>query len=376
MIPAGLAIDRDNIRVLFNGQPAQGALLKDSARVKLNAASAGQTLVFDIADLAAKEKLVIRIPTVVQADTARPETLAHDNQSIVTGVYGRPYHLESNETHHLTPTCKAILEGIKTLRGRTLKAGEFTFELVGADGTVLQTKTNRQDGSFTFDPLTFVRPGTYAYTVRETAGGDRHIAYDAAVYTATVTVSADAQGKLSCGTSFSKGAGTAAGTLSFVNAYAEPDYAPVRVPVKAVKRLSGRALKADEFVFELTDKNGRVLQTKANRQDGEAVFDDIRINKPGIYVYTLHEKEGDDRRVTYDTTVYTLSVTVQADAEDRLSCTSVLAKDGKPYRGVPEFFNRAQPPQTGDSLPFTIIGLAGASLAMLMAGRALKKRRP
>ena len=54
---------------------------------------------------------------------------------------------------------KATISADKTLNGRNLKAGEFTFKLATrpttGDGTVLQTKTNNADGTIPFDALSY-----------------------------------------------------------------------------------------------------------------------------------------------------------------------------------------------------------------------------
>ena len=48
-----------------------------------------------------------------------------------------------------------------------LKAGDFAFELVGSDGTVLQTQKNDAKGKVYFNELTFDHAGTFPFTVRE-----------------------------------------------------------------------------------------------------------------------------------------------------------------------------------------------------------------
>lgn len=54
---------------------------------------------------------------------------------------------------------KATISADKTLNGRNLKDGEFTFKLATrpttGDGTVLQTKTNKADGTIPFDALSY-----------------------------------------------------------------------------------------------------------------------------------------------------------------------------------------------------------------------------
>lgn len=121
----------------------------------------------------------------------------------------------------------------KKLEGRDLKAGEFSFELVGPDGKVVATATNAADGSVVFDePLSFSAAGTYTYQVREALPEDDDtntegiqkdgVTYDETVWTATVTVTDDYKGGLSASVSYGDG-----GILpSFVNVYVEPPKIP------------------------------------------------------------------------------------------------------------------------------------------------------
>ena len=91
----------------------------------------------------------------------------------------------------------------KELTGRALQAGEFTFVLKDAQGTVLQTAQNEANGSIHFtlqyddkQDNTALESDSYTYTISEVAGSDDTIAYDAATYTFTVNVTDKGDGKL------------------------------------------------------------------------------------------------------------------------------------------------------------------------------------
>ena len=92
------------------------------------------------------------------------------------------------------------LQGSKVLTGRDLQNGEFTFELVAvtqnAPMPASNTAVNRQDGSFVFGDITYHEAGSYVYTIKEVAGDKGGISYDAASFTATVTVIDDGSGQL------------------------------------------------------------------------------------------------------------------------------------------------------------------------------------
>ena len=78
--------------------------------------------------------------------------------------------LSITNTYSVSPVTvygKESLSGRKTLTGRDLKAGEFSFQLKDAQNKVVSTATNDADGNFHFDDLTFDEPGTYTYAVSE-----------------------------------------------------------------------------------------------------------------------------------------------------------------------------------------------------------------
>ena len=118
------------------------------------------------------------------------------------------------------PTTLA-LSAAKKLTGRDLKAGEFTFELTyTADGGEHTLRaTNDSDGNVMFDEMTFAQAGTYSFKIREVAGNDSTITYDATEYEATVVVEDDLKGQLVV-TSVTYN--DAEATPVFTNTYTEP----------------------------------------------------------------------------------------------------------------------------------------------------------
>ena len=197
---------------------------------------------------------------------------------------------------------RVTLGGTKMLNGRALAADEFTFELCSADGTkVLSTAANRADGRFDFDPLVFDGEGTYNYTVREKNTGAARVTYDQTVYKVTVKV-VNKNGQLTAEVALPDGG------LTFTNSYAPLS---TRVTLGGSKKLNGRALAADEFTFELCSADGtKVLSTAANRADGRFDFDPLVFDGEGTYNYTVREKNTGAARVTYDQTVYKVTVKV------------------------------------------------------------------
>lgn len=69
----------------------------------------------------------------------------------------------------------------KTVSGLALAAGDYTFELVDASGTIIDTATNDADGAIAFTPITYTLAdvgNTYTYVMRERTGANQDIAYD------------------------------------------------------------------------------------------------------------------------------------------------------------------------------------------------------
>lgn len=239
-----------------------------------------------------------------------------------------------------TPTPVGVtVKADKHLAGRDLNDGEFAAELKDSDGNLLQTKrfarvprdaqsdkaTNVREGEGTleFDKLTFDRAGVYTYTVTEQDGNLGGATYDRTVHTVTVTVTEDAKThRLVAAVSYSNGEGGEEGIL-FRNTYRPGN---VVVELAARKNLTGRGLKADEFEFELVDKDGKVIDTERNDKDGDIRFkpltygrDNNGIDDCGEHRYVIRERNTGEKNVTYDRTEHHVTVTVGDDLQGNLT---------------------------------------------------------
>lgn len=239
-----------------------------------------------------------------------------------------------------TPTPVGVtVKADKHLAGRDLNDGEFAAELKDSDGNLLQTKrfarvprdaqsdkaTNVREGEGTleFDKLTFDRAGVYTYTVTEQDGNLGGVTYDRTVHTVTVTVTEDAKThRLVAAVSHSNGEGGEEGIL-FRNTYRPGN---VVVELAARKNLTGRGLKADEFEFELVDKDGKVIDTERNDKDGDIRFkpftysrDNNGIDDCGEHRYVIRERNTGEKNVTYDRTEHHVTVTVGDDLQGNLT---------------------------------------------------------
>ena len=249
-------------------------------------------------------------PTITYTDKELKVTVTvteEDSQLIATAVY------EGNQVFENDYTPKAgsvVLNAEKILMGRSLQAEEFDFELVDEAGTVLQTKANDATGKIYFDALPYDKAGEYRYTIREKAGTDGTITYDAKELAVVVTVT-DEDGQLTAVAEYE-------GNQVFENSY-QPKAGSV--VLSAEKVLTGRTLQANEFDFELVDEAGNVLQTKANDATGKIYFDALPYEETGEYHYTIREKAGTDGTITYDAKELAVVVTV-TDEDGQLTAVA------------------------------------------------------
>lgn len=163
----------------------------------------------------------------------------------------------------------------KTLTGKNLKKGEFSFQVKSADGTVLLKGTNGKDAASgeastsELGKLRFQHEGTYTYTVVEQNTGEQGITYDTSQYQFTVTVTNDGKGNLQASVHGQDGASGTAVHATFRNTY-KP--APVTVGIRSTKTLVGRDMKAGEFSFILKNAIGEPVKTISNSaaKDGQS----------------------------------------------------------------------------------------------------------
>ena len=115
-----------------------------------------------------------------------------------------------------------IVGATKTLDGRSLAAGEFTFKLTGADGRTYEAK-NAADGRIEFTAIDFDKVGTYDFTLAEVNDGQADITYDDRSYKVTVVVTDDGKGNLVANVTWPDGT-----PPTFKNIYTKP--APAVTP--------------------------------------------------------------------------------------------------------------------------------------------------
>ena len=222
-------------------------------------------------------------------------------------------------TYKAGPT-SATITGTKTLYDvdansyLNLAGGEFTFELYDSveDFSIHENKretTNAAGGAFSFT-LNYTDPGDYYYILREYIGEADGMEYDASRYLIHVRVSDDHTGQLHAATFITHEGIGATDTITFSNRY---DALASSAAIVGTKVLEGGTLNDNSFYFELYEGDD-LLQTVPN-VGGTFAFDAIEYTKADTYTYTVKEvnpaTEGNIHEgVIYDTTVYTVTVTV------------------------------------------------------------------
>lgn len=282
-------------------------------------------------------------------------------------------------TYSVQSTDSSVTDQVKVtkqLTGRDMAAGEFAFELLEGNN-VVATGTNSADGSVALSPITYTKPGTHSYMLREVGGGTHKagVEYDGSVFAVTTTVTDNGNGTLSVAHKVDNDANA----VGFTNSYAP---AATSVTLGASKVLNGKSLEDGEFSFALEGEDGTQL-TAGNDANGMVVFPAIQYSETGTYQYTLSEVKGSETGVTYDEAAYAVTVAVEDDDEGSLVAT-VSYEGGK----APVFNNTYQEPEgpaaaddpvsfvkaavsgtakTGDNL----LGIAGAIAAVAAVAAAV-----
>lgn len=222
------------------------------------------------------------------------------------------------------------IEVTKTLTGRALAEGEFSFELreiKGKDSELIETVKNDANGNVVFSPIEYTKPGEHTYTLHEVKGNAGGVTYDETVHTIVTTIADNGKGQL-VATHKLKDADNGK-KIEFKNAYnLTPKDSSVTHKITAYKSLAGRALKPGEFEFELVEGD-KVVATGKNSYDGMIAMSSIRYTEPGEHTYTLREVHGGTKSngITYDGTTYTIVTTVTDNGDGTLDVHHVLKGD-------------------------------------------------
>ena len=251
--------------------------------------------------------------------------LKGDGEAKFSNSY-KPNPSEFSVTDQITAT--------KSLTGRDLKEGEFSFELVEGD-KVVATGTNDASGNITMGAVKYTEAGKHTYTLREVKGGttSKGITYSDAKYTIETTITDNGDGTLKAEHVLKDlTAATFKNTYSVTPTDADLDFG-------LSKAVDGRAwTDSDEFSFTITAAEGTPLPdpatvtvSKKDAKDGIAAinFGKIRYTAAGTYKYEIRENAGNAAGMTYDGHVATAEVTVTENGEGVLTANVTKKESGR-----------------------------------------------
>lgn len=258
------------------------------------------------------------------------------------------------------------LSGEKTIQGRAWTAQDkFCFVLTGIDGAPMPEGSENdkfalqlsqfedtpegQRVGFNFGDITYTKPGTYVYNIVEARAGDGYdvsilpgMSVSQALYRVTVTVTDEAHDgtlkvestmlrlKDDTGATLADGAGVKTDRAAFVNVF---DVDEAEWDLRGTKhyedKTGSRPLSSGMFQFELVGFDGAPMpagavdgKARANVDAtgrfafGQVKFDENDVNPhgaPKTYEYELCEINSGEAGMTYDATVWHISVTVSLD---------------------------------------------------------------
>ena len=264
------------------------------------------------------DNAVYTIVTTI-ADNGKGELVATHELKGAEGVKS----IEFKNAYNLTPESFSVTDQItatKSLDGRDLKAGEFSFELVEGND-VVAIGTNDARGKITMTGIEYTAAGEHTYTLREVNGGttSNGISYDGKTYTIVTTITDNGDGTLGAAHKL-QGAETA----EFKNSYnLTPSSSSVTDQITATKVLDGRDLKEGEFSFELVEGD-EVVATGTNAADGTITMNSVKYDKAGKHTYTLREVKGSAGGITYSDAKYTIETTITDKGDGTLEAKHVL----------------------------------------------------
>ncbi len=279
--------------------------------------------------------------------------------------------------------------GKKVLNGRELADGEFEFALINAiDGQQIgETVKNGANGEFRFENVELPQAGVYHYKIVEVIGDEKGVSYDTNSYHIRLEVVQEDNGdltiidkKLYVGviekvevsgiltevTSYENITGI--GDITFTNTYKA---VPGEIVIEGKKTLNGATLLGDDFEFTLYEGEDEI-QTVKNDADGNIVFEAIPVTDAGTYVYTVKEVKGTKEGMTYDESVYTVTVTVTDNLDGTFAVLYAYTKGNDTVTGIEFVNNYTEPeppfisPETGDRsnvwLLFALMFVSGGCL--------------
>lgn len=223
----------------------------------------------------------------------------------------------------------------KSLTGRDLTAGEFSFELreiKGEDSELIETVKNAADGMVTFSAIKYTEIGQHTYKLHEVKGNAGGIDYDDAVYTIVTTIADNGKGQL-VATHELKDAKDVK-SIEFKNVYTTNAAEVLLVGKKNLQVADGLtpADIAGKFTFTVTGEDGAPMPANAsvtNDTKGKVDFGKITFTLDDLNKALGEKPEKREHTFTYTVTESGEVAGVTNDAKLSREVSFTVTDDGK-----------------------------------------------
>lgn len=223
----------------------------------------------------------------------------------------------------------------KSLTGRDLTAGEFSFELreiKGEDSELIETVKNAADGKVTFSAIKYTEIGQHTYKLHEVKGNAGGIDYDDAVYTIVMTIADNGKGQL-VATHELKDAKDVK-SIEFKNAYTTNATEASLAGIKNLQ-VDDALTPADitgKFTFTVTGEEGAPMPASTsvhNDVDGKVDFGKITFTLDDLNKAVGEKPEKREHTFTYTVTESGEVAGVTNDAKPSREVSFTVTDDGK-----------------------------------------------
>lgn len=223
----------------------------------------------------------------------------------------------------------------KSLTGRDLAEGEFSFELLevmGKEVKPVETVANGADGKVTFSAIKYTEIGQHTYILREVKGDAGGITYDDTTYTIVTTIGDNGKGQLAA-THELKGAKDVK-SIEFKNAYTTNAAEASLTGIKNLQVPDGLtpADIAGKFTFTVTGEEGTPMPANAsvtNDAKGKVDFGKITFTLDDLNKALGEKPEKREHTFTYTVTESGEVAGVTNDARPSREVSFTVTDDGK-----------------------------------------------
>lgn len=223
----------------------------------------------------------------------------------------------------------------KSLTGRDLTVGEFSFELreiKDEDSELIETVKNAADGKVTFSAIKYTKIGQHIYTLSEVKGNAGGITYDGTTYTIVTTISDNGMGQL-VATHKLQGAEDVK-SIEFKNAYTTNATEASLAGIKNLQ-VDGALTPADitgRFTFTVTGEESAPMPASTsvhNDVDGKVDFGKITFTLDDLNKALGEKPEKREHTFTYTVTESGEVAGVTNDAKPSRTVSFTVTDDGK-----------------------------------------------